>query len=194
VDHGESTRLQYGLAERAVALGWAPGLVRVIDEDLGRSAAGAEDRPGFQRPVTEVTMGQVGLVLGMEMSRPTRAGRDWHQLIELCSLSRRSWPTPTASTIPMSTTTGCCWAYLPQLTAVVNVINGPSRGGPPATHVPSRTGQLAALITDSMRCRVRGRDRRLLHVCSYVVVRPGSGRYSLAPVSWVCGVSPQVLS
>jgi Recombinase zinc beta ribbon domain/Resolvase, N terminal domain len=60
-DHQESTRLQYGLAERAVALGWAPGLVRVIDEDLGRSAAAAEDRPGFQRLVTEVTMGQVGL-------------------------------------------------------------------------------------------------------------------------------------
>ena len=87
-EHGESTRLQYGLAERAVALGWAPGQVRVIDEDLGRSAAAAEDRPGFQRLVTEVTMGQVGLVLGMEMSRLARAGRDWHQLIELCSLSQ----------------------------------------------------------------------------------------------------------
>jgi DNA invertase Pin-like site-specific DNA recombinase len=87
-DHQESTRLQYGLAERAVALGWAPGLVRVIDEDLGRSAAAAEDRPGFQRLVTEVTMGQVGLVLGIEMSRLARAGRDWHQLIELCSLSQ----------------------------------------------------------------------------------------------------------
>src|SRR6266571_9563024 len=87
-DHQESTRLQYGLAERAVALGWAPGLVRVIDEDLGRSAAAAEDRPGFQRLVTEVTMGQVGLVLGIEMSRLARAGRDWHQLTGLCSLSQ----------------------------------------------------------------------------------------------------------
>jgi len=32
-------------------------------------------------------MGHVGLVLGLEMSRLARAGRDWHQLIELCSLA-----------------------------------------------------------------------------------------------------------
>ncbi|MEV7737589.1 recombinase family protein [Streptomyces sp. NPDC088921] len=88
VDHGESTRLQYGLVERAVSLGWARSRVLVIDEDLGRSAAGAQDRPGFQRLVTEITMGHVGLVLGIEMSRLARAGRDWHQLIELCSLAR----------------------------------------------------------------------------------------------------------
>ncbi|MGW5250705.1 recombinase family protein [Streptomyces sp. NPDC004129] len=88
LDHGESTRLQYGLVERAVALGWARSRVLVIDEDLGRSAAGAQDRPGFQRLVTEITMGHVGLVLGIEMSRLARAGRDWHQLIELCSLAR----------------------------------------------------------------------------------------------------------
>jgi DNA invertase Pin-like site-specific DNA recombinase len=63
-DHQESTRLQHGLAEQAVALVWAPGLVRVTDEDPGHSAAGAEDRPGFQRLVTEIMMGQVGLTLG----------------------------------------------------------------------------------------------------------------------------------
>ncbi|WP_322756795.1 recombinase family protein [Frankia sp. Cas3] len=88
LDHGESTRLQYGLVERAVALGWSRARLLVIDEDLGRSAAGAGDRPGFQRLVTEITMGHVGLVLGIEMSRLARAGRDWHQLIELCGLSR----------------------------------------------------------------------------------------------------------
>ena len=59
----------------------------VIDEDLGRSAAGAAERPGFARLVAEITMGHVGLVLGLEMSRLARAGQDWHQLIELCSLA-----------------------------------------------------------------------------------------------------------
>jgi DNA invertase Pin-like site-specific DNA recombinase len=87
LDHGESTRLQYGLAERAAALGWAASRVLVIDEDLGRSAAGAAERPGFARLVAEITMGHVGLVLGLDMSRLARAGRDWHQLIELCSLA-----------------------------------------------------------------------------------------------------------
>ena len=87
LDHGESTRLQYGLADRAVALGWPASRVMVIDEDLGRSAAGAAERPGFARLVAELTMGHVGLVLGLEMSRLARAGQDWHQLIELCSLA-----------------------------------------------------------------------------------------------------------
>jgi DNA invertase Pin-like site-specific DNA recombinase len=87
LDHGESTRLQYGLAGRATALGWPASRVMVIDEDLGRSAANAAERPGFARLVAEITMGHVGLVLGLEMSRLARAGRDWHQLIELCSLA-----------------------------------------------------------------------------------------------------------
>ena len=86
-DHGESTRLQYGLADRAVALGWPASRVMVIDEDLGRSAADAASRPGFARLVAELTMGHVGLVLGLDMSRLARAGQDWHQLIELCSLT-----------------------------------------------------------------------------------------------------------
>ena len=87
VDHGESTRLQYGLVDRAVALGWPASRVMVIDEDLGRSAANAAERPGFARLVAELTMGHVGLVLGLEMSRLARAGQDWHQLVELCSLA-----------------------------------------------------------------------------------------------------------
>jgi len=87
LDHGESTRLQYGLADRAVALGWPASRVMVIDEDLGRSAANAAERPGFARLVAEITMGHVGLVLGLEMSRLARVGRDWHQLVELCSLA-----------------------------------------------------------------------------------------------------------
>ncbi len=87
LEHTESTRLQYALVDRAAALGWARSRIVVIDEDLGRSAALADGRPGFQRLVTEVTMGRVGLVVGIEMSRLARCGREWHQLLELCSLS-----------------------------------------------------------------------------------------------------------
>jgi DNA invertase Pin-like site-specific DNA recombinase len=87
LEHSESTRLQYALAERAVALGWARSRIVVIDDDLGVSAAAADSRAGFARLVTEVTMGRVGIVLGIEMSRLARTGRDWHQLLELCSLS-----------------------------------------------------------------------------------------------------------
>ena len=81
LENSESTRLQYALAERAVVLGWARSQVMVIDEDLGVSAATADSRKGFARLVTEVTMGRVGVVLGIEMSRLARTGRDWHQLL-----------------------------------------------------------------------------------------------------------------
>src|ERR1017187_10268409 len=87
LEHTESTRLQYALAGRAVALGWARSQVMVIDDDLGVSAATADSRKGFARLVAEVTMGRVGVVLGIEMSRLARTGRDWHQLLELCCLS-----------------------------------------------------------------------------------------------------------
>jgi len=80
-DHQESTRLQYGLAERAVTLGWAPSRVVVIDEDLGHSASGIDARPGFARLVSEVGLDHVGIVLGIEMSRLARSGREWHQLL-----------------------------------------------------------------------------------------------------------------
>jgi DNA invertase Pin-like site-specific DNA recombinase len=79
--HPESTRLQYALAERARQLGWMRERIVVIDDDLGRSGASAEVRPGFQRLVAEV-----GLVLGVEMSRLARSCRDWHQLLEICAL------------------------------------------------------------------------------------------------------------
>jgi DNA invertase Pin-like site-specific DNA recombinase len=87
IHHGEATRLQYGLVERAVTLGWPVSRVLVIDEDLGKSGASTAGRAGFGRLVTEITMGHVGLVLGIEMSRLARSGADWYQLLELCALS-----------------------------------------------------------------------------------------------------------
>jgi len=86
VKHQESTRLQYGLVERALALGWSKERIVVIDDDLGRSGASAEGRPGFQRLVAEVGLDNVGIILGVEMSRLARSCRDWHQLLEVCAL------------------------------------------------------------------------------------------------------------
>ena len=96
LEHTESTRLQYALAERAVALGWARSQVIVIDDDLGVSAAVPDSREGFARLVTEVAMGRAGIVLGIEMSRLARTGKDWHHLLELCSLSGTLLADPDA--------------------------------------------------------------------------------------------------
>ena len=84
--HQESTRLQYALVDRAFQFGWARETILTIDDDLGRSGATIEGRLGFQRLVTEVGLGHVGLVLGVEMSRLARSCRDWHQLLEICAL------------------------------------------------------------------------------------------------------------
>jgi DNA invertase Pin-like site-specific DNA recombinase len=84
--HQESTRLQYALVDRALQFGWCRETIVVIDDDLGRSGATIEGRLGFQRLVAEVGLGNVGLVLGVEMSRLARSCRDWHQLLEICAL------------------------------------------------------------------------------------------------------------
>jgi DNA invertase Pin-like site-specific DNA recombinase len=78
----ESRRLQYAMRDRLHTLGWCD--VEVIDEDLGKSAAGSVDRSGFRRLVAEVSLGLVGVVAAREVSRFARNSRDWQQLIEIC--------------------------------------------------------------------------------------------------------------
>jgi excisionase family DNA binding protein len=83
----ESRARQYALRDRAVELGWPLGAVVVVDEDLGRSGASTEGRLGFKELVAEVGLGQVGLVLALEVSRLARSSADWHQLLDLCALT-----------------------------------------------------------------------------------------------------------
>src|SRR6516165_9099518 len=78
----ESSALQYAMRDRLIALGWSE--IEVIDDDLGRSAAGAVQRAGFERMVAEVCLGKVGAVAAREVSRFARNNRDWQQLIEMC--------------------------------------------------------------------------------------------------------------
>jgi DNA invertase Pin-like site-specific DNA recombinase len=83
----ESTARQYQLAERAVALGWARDQVTVIDEDLGISGSGLAERTGFARMTAEVALGQIGIVLGLEVSRLARNNADWYRLLDLCGVT-----------------------------------------------------------------------------------------------------------
>ena len=86
-ENTESTKRQYALRERAVALGWPIDRVHVIDDDLGQSGAHAINRDGFQHLVTEVALGKAGIVLGLEVSRLARNNADWHRLLELAALA-----------------------------------------------------------------------------------------------------------
>ncbi len=86
-ENTESTKRQYALRDRAVALGWPRDEIVVVDGDLGHTATAAGDREGFERVVTEVGMGRVGIVLGLEVSRLARNSSDWHRLLEICALT-----------------------------------------------------------------------------------------------------------
>jgi len=88
VEHNrESTARQYALAERAAKLGWRRDQIKVIDEDLGISGSGLAERTGFARMTAEVALGQVGIVLGLEVSRLARNNADWYRLLDLCGLT-----------------------------------------------------------------------------------------------------------
>jgi DNA invertase Pin-like site-specific DNA recombinase len=78
----ESQKLQYAMEERLRQLGWCE--IEVVDEDLGRSAAGTVARSGFERMVAEVCLGKVGAVAAREVSRFARNSREWQQLMEVC--------------------------------------------------------------------------------------------------------------
>lgn len=83
----ESAVRQYALRDRAIDLGWPASSVVVVDEDTGRSGASTDGRLGFKELVAEVGLGNVGLILALEVSRLARSSADWHRLIDLCALT-----------------------------------------------------------------------------------------------------------
>jgi DNA invertase Pin-like site-specific DNA recombinase len=85
--HRESTERQYALREKALAMGWPETGIRTLDRDLGVSGAQMTGREDFKTLVADVSMGQVGAVFALEVSRLARSNLDWHRLLELCALT-----------------------------------------------------------------------------------------------------------
>jgi DNA invertase Pin-like site-specific DNA recombinase len=85
--HQESTERQYALRQKALELGWREPSVQILDRDLGKSGAQITGREDFKTLVAEVSMGQVGAVFALEVSRLARSNLDWHRLLELCALT-----------------------------------------------------------------------------------------------------------
>jgi len=71
--HQESTERQYALRDQALALGWAPEAIRVLDRDLGKSGAQTDGRDDFKTLVADVSMGEVGAIFALEVSRLARS-------------------------------------------------------------------------------------------------------------------------
>ncbi len=83
----ESTLRQYDLVSRAAALGWPPAAVRVVDADLGVSGSGLAARAGFTGLTEQIALGQVGVVLALEVSRLARSSAEWYRLLDLCGIT-----------------------------------------------------------------------------------------------------------
>ena len=109
VENQESRARQYALADFAKTLGWPAERVLVIDEDQGQSGTRADNRSGFQRVLTEVTMDHVGMVLSLEMSRLARSSKDWHHLLEVCGVFGSLLADQDGVYDPAIPTIGCCW-------------------------------------------------------------------------------------
>ena len=87
LENTESARRQYGLRQRAIALGWSDERIRTIDDDQGKSGAHSANRSGFRDLMARIAAGEIGLVLSLEVSRLCRNNTDWHQLLQIAAIA-----------------------------------------------------------------------------------------------------------
>ena len=69
--------------QRAAGLGWPRAAIRVVDADLGVTGSVTGQRDGFESLVAEVALGQVGIILALEVSRLARDNAAWYRLLDL---------------------------------------------------------------------------------------------------------------
>jgi DNA invertase Pin-like site-specific DNA recombinase len=87
LSHPESARRQRDLVKLAASLGWTASRIAVLDEDQGRSGQTSAGREAFKRILGDVSVGEVGIVVGLEVSRLARNSADWFPLVEMCALT-----------------------------------------------------------------------------------------------------------
>jgi DNA invertase Pin-like site-specific DNA recombinase len=86
IHNKESAEVQTGFRNLAMSWGWAPSRVIVVDHDQALSATSTEARTGFQWILTEVNLNHVGIILGFQVSRLSRANADWYHLLDRCAV------------------------------------------------------------------------------------------------------------
>ncbi|WP_247835641.1 recombinase family protein [Bradyrhizobium sp. 200] len=88
ITNQECLKLQYALSQRARELGWREADIDVIDSDLGQSGGAAAHRKGFKDLVARVTLGEIGLILSIDVTRLARNCSDWYPLLDVCGHRR----------------------------------------------------------------------------------------------------------
>ena len=109
IHNKESAEVQSGFRNLAMAWGWPSSRVIVVDHDQAQTATSAEARTGFQWIMTEVNLNHVGIILGFQVSRLSRANSDWYHLLERCAVFHTLLADLDGVYDPTRTTTGCCW-------------------------------------------------------------------------------------
>ena len=84
----ESQRRQRGLVQRAITLGWDPGRIVEVDEDLGITASRSGERLGFEDMVATAALGKIGIILALEVARLCRSSSHWYHLLDICAITR----------------------------------------------------------------------------------------------------------
>jgi hypothetical protein len=77
LENTESTKRQYALRGRTIALGWRQEQITVIDNDQAESGALATWREDFQYLFAEPGLGRTGTVMGLDVSRLPKDCVDW---------------------------------------------------------------------------------------------------------------------
>ncbi len=85
ISNQESLQLQYALKQRAIELGWNENDIVIIDSDLGLTGSSITNREGFKYMLTEVTLGNVGIILSYDVTRLSRNCSDWYPLLDICA-------------------------------------------------------------------------------------------------------------
>ena len=83
--HRESAQVQASLQERALAWGWPPERIRVLDGDQGITGTSTVGRDDFAWLLSEIALGHVGLVLCFQINRLAREDEECCRLIKVCA-------------------------------------------------------------------------------------------------------------
>jgi len=82
----ESGRMQRAMSEHARRLGWSEESIELVEVDTGTTGKTATGRDGYRDLLSEVAVGNVGIVLSYESARLSRNCSDWYPLLDLCTL------------------------------------------------------------------------------------------------------------
>ena len=85
LNHTESRRIQRDMKQHALRMGWSEHCIEVVEVDIGLSGKSIDQRHGYAQLLSDVALGEVGMILSYESTRLSRNCTDWYPLLDLCA-------------------------------------------------------------------------------------------------------------